>query len=239
MITLSTIVITGKILKSIYESDSPPVPTRPVSSSSKPSQWVSNEYESRKKDADEKATLKRFKEEEKVICEKFEKRKEDFKDDEKYKKYVENKSKERKKDLEMLKKMLKNKGLEPVGLDVVPDWYVDPDPVPEVKEPKATKTEVKVEKKKEVKVADPAKLTMGDKIRQTLLGKNLAAARKREKASATSAAVIMAPGTAVDPAVAAVPERGPGWEVASDPTTAAGLAKSAGNAEALARGMGR
>jgi len=174
-----------------------------------------------------------------VICEKFEKRKEDFKDDEKYKKYVENKSKERKKDLEMLKKMLKNKGLEPVGLDVVPDWYVDPDPVPEVKEPKATKTEVKVEKKKEVKVADPAKLTMGDKIRQTLLGKNLAAARKREKASATSAAVIMAPGTAVDPAVAAVPERGPGWEVASDPTTAAGLAKSAGNAEALARGMGR
>jgi hypothetical protein len=183
--------------------------------------------------------LKRFKEEEKVICEKFETRKEGFKDEEKYKKYVESKSKERKKDLEVLKKMLKNKGLEPVGLDIVPEWYVDPDPVPEVTKTEETKTkEVKVDKK-EVKVTDPAKLTMGDKIRQTLLGKNLAAARKREKASATPAAVIMAPGTSVTPASAAVPEKGPGWEVASDPTTTAGLAKSAGNAEALARGMGR
>jgi hypothetical protein len=182
--------------------------------------------------------LKRFKEEEKVICEKFVKRKEDFKDDEKYKKYVESKCKERKKDLEMLKKMLKNKGLEPVGLDLVPEWYVDPDPVTEVAEVKEVK-EVKVEKKKEVKVTDPSKMTMGDKIRQALLGKNLAAARKREKASATPAAVIMAPGTSVTPAVAAVPARGPGWEVASDPTTTAGLATSAGNAEALARGMGK
>jgi hypothetical protein len=103
LITLSAIVITGRILKSIYESDTPPIPTRPASSSPKPSQWVSTEYESRKKDADEKATLKRFQEEEKVICEKFEKRKEDFKDEEKYKKYVESKCKERKKDLEMLK----------------------------------------------------------------------------------------------------------------------------------------
>jgi hypothetical protein len=184
--------------------------------------------------------LKRFKAEEKVICEKFVKRKEDFKDDEKYKKYVESKSKERKKDLEMLKKMLKNKGLEPVGLDIVPEWYVDPDPVTEVTETKGIKTEeVKVEKKKEVKVADPAEMTMGDKIRQALLGKNLAAARNREKTSPAPAAVIMAPGTTVTPAVAAVPERGPGWEVASDPTTTAGLAKSAGNAEALARGMGK
>jgi hypothetical protein len=183
--------------------------------------------------------LKRFKEEEKVICEKFEKRKEDFKDDEKYKKYVESKCKERKKDLEVLKKMLKNKGLEPIGLDLVPEWYVDPDPIPEVMKTEESKTEVKEVKKKEVKVTDPAKLTMGDKIRQALLGKNLAAARKREKASTTPAAVIMAQETTVTPAVAAVPERGPGWEVASDPTTTAGLAKSAGNAEALARGMGR
>jgi hypothetical protein len=183
--------------------------------------------------------LKRFKEEEKVICEKFETRKEGFKDEEKYNKYVESKCKERKKDLEMLKKMLKNKGLEPVGLDIVPEWYVDPDPILEVTKTEESKTEVKEVKKKEVKVTDPAKLTMGDKIRQALLGKNLAAARKREKASPAPAAVIMAPGTSVTPAIAAVPERGPGWEVASDPTTTAGLAKSAGNAEALARGMGR
>jgi hypothetical protein len=121
-------------------------------------------------------------------------------------------------------------------LDLVPDWYIDPDPV--VEEVKQIK-EVKVEKKKEVKAADPAKMTMGDKIRQALLGKNLAAARKREKASPAPAAVIMAPGTSVKPAVAAVPERGPGWEVASDPTTTAVLATSAGNAEALARGMGK
>jgi hypothetical protein len=138
LITLSTIVITGKILKSIYESDTPPAPARPTQSSSKTSPWVSNEYESRKKDADEKATLKRFKEEEKKICEKLEKRKEEFKDEEKYKKYVEGKCKDRKKDLEDLKKMLKVKGLEPVGLDIVPEWYVDPDPVTEVEETKET-----------------------------------------------------------------------------------------------------
>jgi len=134
--------------------------------------------------------------------------------------------------------MLKDKSLEPVGLDIVPEWYVDPDPVPEVTKTEETKTEVK-EVKKEVKVADPSKLTMGDKIRQALLGKNLAAARKREKASATPAAVSMAPGTTVTPAIAAVPARGPGWEAASDPTTTAVLATSAGNAEALARGMGK
>ena len=175
-----------------------------------------------------------------MICEKFETRKEDFKDDEKCKKYRESKSKERKKDLEMLKKMLKNKGLEPVGLDLVPEWYVDPDPAPEVTKTEESKTEVKEVKKKEVKVTDPAKMSMGDKIRQALLGKKLAAARKREKASpAAPAAMIMAPGTSVTPAIAAVPERGPGWEVASDPTTTAVLATSAGNAEALARGMGR
>ena len=182
--------------------------------------------------------MKRFKEEEKAVCEKIEKRKEEFKDDEKYKKYVEAKCRERKKDLERLKKMLKDKGLEPVGLDIVPEWYVDPDPVPEVTKPEETKTEVK-EVKKEVKVADPSKMTMGDKIRQALLGKNLAAARKKEKASAAPAAVIMAPGTTVTPAIAAVPQRGPGWEVTSDPTTTAVLATSAGNAEALARGMGK
>lgn len=137
--------------------------------------------------------------------------------------------------------MLKNKGLEPVGLDIVPKWYVDPDPITEVRKSKETKTDVKVEKKKDVKLADQSTLTMGDKIRQALLGKNLAAARKREKATAnaTPAAVIMAPGTTTLPAIAAVPERGPGWEVASDPTTTAVLAQSAGNAEALARGMGR
>ena len=174
-----------------------------------------------------------------MICEKFAKRKEEFKDDEKYKKYVESKSKEREKDLEILKKMLKNKGLEPVGLDIVPAWYVETDPIPEVTQIGDTKTEVKVEKKKDVKVADSSKLTMGDKLRQALLGKNLAAARKREKANALPSAVIMAPGTTTLPAVAAVPERGPGWEIASDPTTTAVLAQSAGNAEALARGMGR
>jgi len=174
-----------------------------------------------------------------LVCEKFAKRKEEFKDDEKYQKYVESKSKERRKDLEMLKKMLKNKGLEPIGLDIVPGWYVDPDPTPEITKTGDTKTEVKVEKKKEVKLADPSTLTMGDKIRQALLGKNLAAARKREKANALPSAVIMAPGTTTLPAVAAVPERGPGWEIASDPTTTAVLAQSAGNAEALARGMGR
>ena len=174
-----------------------------------------------------------------MVCEKFAKRKEEFKDDEKYKKYGESKSKERKKDLEMLKKMLKNKGLEPVGLDIVPGWYIDPDPSPEVKENKEAKTEVKGEKKKDVKLADQSTLTMGDKIRQALLGKNLAAARKREKANASPSAVIMAPGTTALPAVAAVPERGPGWEIASDPTTTAVLAQSAGSAEALARGMGR
>lgn len=241
LITLSTIVITGKILKSIYESDSPPLQTRTSqsSSSSKPSQWVSAEYEARKKDIDEKATLKRFKEEEKKIVKKFEERKKEL-DKEKYEKYMVSKCKERKKDLEMLKKMLKNKKLEPVGLDIVPAWYTDPDPpeeVKEVKEVKDVKTEVKVEKK----AVDPTKITMGDKIRTALLGKNLATARKKEKASSSNSGgvVMMEPGTSVTPAIAAVPERGPGWEVASDPTTSVGLAKSAGNAEALARGMGK
>ena len=42
-----------------------------------------------------------------MICEKIEKRKEEFNDDEKYKKYVEGKCRDRKKDLERLKKMLK------------------------------------------------------------------------------------------------------------------------------------
>jgi hypothetical protein len=154
------------------------------------------------------------------------------------------KCKERKKDLENLKKMLKVKKLEPVGLEDVPPWYVDPDPdTTPAKVTEIKKEEVKVEKTKEIKVKDPGALTLGDKIRTALLGKTLAGARKKAKVAGPGAgAVIMAPGTSVSsavPAAAAKPERGPGWEVASDPTAGVGLAKSAGNAEALARGMGR
>lgn len=163
------------------------------------------------------------------------------------------KSGERKKDLEILKKMLKKKGLEPFGLDVVPPWYIEltPDPVAvavggdvAMKETK----EIKPEKKKDgtVKVKDVEAKTMGDKIREAFLGKTLAQARKKEKVAAASASpsvVVMDPGTSARPfpvaAAAAVPERGPGWEVASDRTAGAGLATSAGNAEALARVMGK
>ena len=87
----------------------------------------------------------------------------------------------------MLKKMLKKKCLEPVGLDVVPPWYIelDPDPVAvavggdvAMKETK----EIKPEKKKDgtVKVKDVEAKTMGDKIREAFLGKTLAQARKKE-----------------------------------------------------------
>lgn len=250
IITLSTIVITGKILKMIYDSDTPtpqPRASSSQSSSSKPSAWVSREYESRKKDTDEKSTKKRFKEEEDALVKKYEERKKELvKDEGKYEKYIAQKSTERKKDLEMLRKMLKNKGLEPIGLDIVPSWYVDPNPVVgETTKPKEVKPEEK-KVEKEVKAKDPEVLTMGDKIRQALLGRTIAAARKKEKAAASAsvapASVVMAPGTTGRPAptaAAAVPERGPGWEVASDPTAGVGLATSAGNAEALARGMGK
>jgi hypothetical protein len=147
-----------------------------------------------------------------------------------YEKYIVSKSKERKKDLESLKKMLGAKKLEPVGLDKVPGWYVEPksgvEPVKEevVKETKTTTTTK--ETKVKAKTKKPGELTMGDKIRNAILGKTLAEGRKRERSAAPPVAA------------AAVAPRGPGWEVA-DPTSGVVLAQSAGNAEALARGMGK
>jgi hypothetical protein len=146
-----------------------------------------------------------------------------------YEKYITAKSKERKKDLESLKKMLKTKGLESIGLYKVPGWYVEPEPKKEdqaeVEVVKKTKTETTTKKETKVKVKKPGELTMGDKIRNAILGKTLAEGRKKERAAAP-------------PDVAAVAPRGPGWEVA-DPTSGVVLAQSAGNAEALARGMGK
>jgi hypothetical protein len=146
-----------------------------------------------------------------------------------YEKYIVSKSKERKKDLESLKKMLGAKKLEPVGLDKVAGWYVEPEfnkeDQAEVEVVKETKTETTTKKETKVKVKKPGELTMGDRIRNAILGKTLAEGRKKERA-------------ATPPSVAAVAPRGPGWEVA-DPTSGVVLAQSAGNAEALARGMGK
>jgi hypothetical protein len=234
IITLSTIVITGKVLQGIYESDEPPstskTSSRPSGASSKPSAWVTHEYEARKKEAtspDETKT--RYKKEEAALSKEYGgKKKELSKED--YEKYIVSKSKERKKDLESLKKMLGAKKLEPVGLDKVAGWYVEPEfnkeDQAEVEVVKETKTETTTKKETKVKVKKPGELTMGDKIRNAILGKTLAEGRKRERSAAPPVAA------------AAVAPRGPGWEVA-DPTSGVVLAQSAGNAEALARGMGK
>jgi hypothetical protein len=250
-----TIVITGKILQGMYESDSPPSsssqrPTAPSSSSRKPSAWVTHEYEERKKEKDTPdITKKRFKEEEDKLIKKYEERKKWFKEKGKegdWDKYIEGKSRERDKDLKELKKMLEKKGLQGIGLDKNPKWYIKPKGDDKDKAKDKAKDEAEKPEKKAEKAKDPSQTTMAEKIKSALLGKTLAAARKREKqksaAGAGGQAVIMAPGTTLGPAAtpaAVVPERGPGWEVSQDPTTAAGLAKSAGNAEALARGLGR
>jgi len=238
IITLSTIVVTGKILRGIYESDKPPSKStsssRPSGTSSKPSAWVSREYEARKKEAGKPDETKtRYKKEEAALSKKYEGKKKELKKEE-YEKYIGVKSTERKKDLESLKKMLGAKKLEPVGLDKVPEWYVEPKaevvtPKDEVIEETKTKTKTTTTKEVKVKtkVQKPGQMTMADRVRNAILGKTLAESRKRERAGALPSA----------PA-AAVPTRGPGWEVA-DPTSGVVLAQSAGNAEALARGMGR
>ena len=236
IITLSTIVITGKILQGIYESDKPASKStstsRPSGSSSKPSAWVTHEYEARKKEAGKPDETKaRYKKEEAALSKKYEgKKKELGKED--YERYIGVKSKERKKDLESLKKMLVAKKLEPVGLDKVPGWYVEPKAEVDtttkeevVKETTTTTTTTTKETK--TKVKKPGQMTMADRVRNAILGKTLAESRKRERGGAPPNA-----------AAAAVPARGPGWEVA-DPTSGVVLAQSAGNAEALARGMGR
>lgn len=237
IITLSTIVVTGKILQGIYESDKPPSKStsssRPSGSSSKPSAWVSREYESRKKESGKPDETKaRYKKEEAALSKKYEGKKKELKKED-YERYIEVKSKERKKDLESLKKMLGAKKLEPVGLDIVPGWYVEPkaevDTTTKEKVVKETTTTTTTTTKKETKakVKKPGQMTMADRVRNAILGKTLAESRKRERAGALPSA-----------AGAAVPARGPGWEVA-DPTSGVVLAQSAGNAEALARGMGR
>ena len=236
IITLSTIVFTGKILQGIYESDEPPSKStsssRPSGTSSKPSAWVTHEYEARKKEAGKPDETKtRYRKEEAALSKKYEGKKKELKKEE-YEKYIGVKSKERKKDLESLKKMLVAKKLEPVGLDKVPGWYVEPKaevvtPKDEVIEETKTKTTTTKEVKVKTKIKKPGQMTMADRVRNAKLGKTLAESRKRERVGAPPSA-----------AATAVPARGPGWEVA-DPTSGVVLAQSAGNAEALARGMGR
>jgi hypothetical protein len=171
---------------------------------------------------------------------------------EKYSDYIERKSKERKKDLEMLKRMLERKKLDPVGLDKVPKWYIAPKD-----DDKSKKTKSEEEKKEEAKKKEERKeeikakvktgaTSIGDKIRIALLGKSLAASLKAERPPGSTPApppevVVMEPGTisATPIAAAAVPARGPGWEVSEDPATAAAAASSARKAEALARSLGK
>lgn len=237
IITLSTIVITGKILQGIYESDEPPSKStsssRPSGSPSKPSAWVSREYEARKKEAGKpEETKARYNKEEAALSKKYEGKKKELKKED-YEGYIGVKSKERKKDLESLKKMLVAKKLEPVGLDKIPGWYIEPKAEvdtttkEEVVQETKTKTTTTKEVKVKTKVKKPGQMTMADRVRNAILGKTLAESRKRERAGAPPSA-----------ASAAVPAKGPGWEVA-DPTSGVVLAQSAGNAEALARGMGR
>jgi hypothetical protein len=238
----------------MYDDDSPPSQSQerttrpqPPSSSKKPSAWVTKEYESRKKEKDTPdVTKKRFKEEEDKLVKRYEVKKKEL-DKEGYEKYIEGKSRERDKDLRELKKMLEKKGIEPVGLDKLPKWYIKPK--------KSSDDGKKEAERAETKVPSPGPSTgtgtgtMADKIKSALLGKTLSAARKKDKQKEKEGgggggqAVVMAPGATAAPSssaeVTAMPARGPGWEVSQDPSTAVGLAKSAGNAEAMARGLGR
>jgi hypothetical protein len=238
----------------MYDADSPSLQTQertsrpqPSSSSKKPTAWVTNEYESRKKEKDTPDVLKkRFKEGEDKLVKKYEGKKKEL-DKEGYEKYIEGKSRERDKDLGELKKMLEKKGIEPLGLDKMPKWYIKPK--------KSSDDGKKEAEKATTKVPSPGPGTgtgtgtMADKIKSALLGKTLSAARKKDKQNDREGeggggqAVVMTPGATAAPSssagAAAIPATGPGWEVSQDPSTAVGLAKSAGNAEALARGLGR
>lgn len=198
------------------------------------------EYGLRKKESKD-ATKERFKSQEKELSEKYRIKKKTMEGEGKgdeYEKYILKKSGERRKDLVDLKKMLDAKKLEPVGLEKDPGWMIKTKGSKSGNETEAKdegKGEGEGKGKGEGKKKDEVvgKLTMGDKIRKALLGNVMAGSIKKEKAKAPSTSVPEV--VAVQPVAA----RGPGWEVADTPAAEVALAKSAGAAEALARGMGK
>ena len=197
------------------------------------------EYGLRKKETKE-ITKERFKLAEKELTEKYKKKKKTMEAENKkdeYEKFILKKSAERRKDVEDLKKMLEAKTIEPVGLDKDPGWMIkakgseagDEAKVAAEEDKSDGKNNDKDKKKDEV----VGKLTMGDKIRKALLGNVMTGSIKKDKAKPPSTPV---PEVVTIQPVAA---RGPGWEVADTPAAGVALAKSAGAAEALARGMGK
>ena len=240
-VSIVVIITWGKVLHSIYESDRTP-PPRPASSESKgqnpkgPSEWVMKEYALRKNETKE-TTKKRFGTQEKELGDRYKAKKKDLESRKKGEggKYILKKSDERRKDLVDLKKMLEARKLDPIGLEKDPWWMMSPKKEKEevqkkIKDGKAKKGE------EEAQVKGGGKLTMADKIRKALLGNVMAVSIKKEKNKTLSPTQ----GTSMPEveAVQSVAARGPGWEVAP-PATGVDLAKSAGVAEALARGMGK
>lgn len=245
-ITAVSIIVLGKVLRAVYESDRAPrsssASSRQPSSrgvTSGPSKWVQKEYTARKGEKPDE-TKARFKKQEEALAAKYkEKKKSEKKED--YERYIIKKSDERRRDVEKLKKMLEGKKLEPIGLDKDPGWMVkskskDKDTDKGKHKSKGDdeekgKVDGKKAKDEEKKVKHPEGMTMRDKIRVALLGRTMAESMKKDKAKPTP--------TPPAATIQAVPQKGRGWQVADSPAANAALAQSAGNAEALAKGMGK